>query len=367
MGNSNSQFSSFYLACSSGDIIKVQEMITRIKLKELNRLEPNGSTALHVAATNGYFDIVELLLKHGCSTTTINENGKTAAEECKDERIRHLLESSRTTDDNYEQLHDETPKSKLVYIYENVNDEYKPNLATKIMKLRLTTYLTNQFKLNGASRIDHIINVIRKDASRYNFDYETIALYLKEAEANRASERLLTLWTSAQANTLFCNYIRNSNATEAFFMEILTSLASLEYRAFCGRAYFLNVLNSDELDVYFWACRHRTSLIETRIATPSSKTLDILLQVCKARPKLQNIYTALFIMDIEKPCPTALSIMDLSECPDEKEILIIPGTFFEVVSIEETPTRYDCFDIEITLRNIPVSRSVLLKTINELK
>ncbi|CAF2901651.1 unnamed protein product [Rotaria sp. Silwood2] len=76
MGNSNC---SFYSACYSGHIDTVKKMLTTMKLKEINRIELNGNTTVHVTASNGHFEIIELLLKHGCSTTTTNKDGKTTA------------------------------------------------------------------------------------------------------------------------------------------------------------------------------------------------------------------------------------------------------------------------------------------------
>jgi ankyrin repeat protein len=160
-GNANSKatdipVSSFYLACRSGDIDTVKQILPNMKLKEINQVESNGSTALHVAAWYGHHEIVECLLKHGCSTITVNKYEKTAIQECRHEHIRHLIQSSTAVLDNDEQINDHAPQSKYCKVYQNMENQNKSVVATQIMKLRQRTYLTYQFKTNEPNRTDHI-------------------------------------------------------------------------------------------------------------------------------------------------------------------------------------------------------------------
>jgi ankyrin repeat protein len=154
MGNSNSQetrdslVDNFYLACRSSDVDAVKQILPTMKLKEINRIHSNGNTALHAAASHGHLEIVKLLLKYGCSTTTTNKYGKTAAQECEDERIRQLIQSSGVVTNNDEEMNDHTPKSKWCRLYENIDNQDKSVVATKVMKLRIKTYLTNHFTTN---------------------------------------------------------------------------------------------------------------------------------------------------------------------------------------------------------------------------
>jgi hypothetical protein len=61
-------------------------------------------------------------------------------------------------------------------------------------------------------------------------------------------------------------------------------------------------------------------------------------------------------------------VRSLSCVEGGEEILIVPGTFFEVISIKKSSFIDDESDVTIIeLKNIPVSRDILLKTINELK
>ena len=45
--------SEFYLACRNGDATKVKQLLPQMTIERLDQMEPNGSTALHVASFNG--------------------------------------------------------------------------------------------------------------------------------------------------------------------------------------------------------------------------------------------------------------------------------------------------------------------------
>ena len=59
--------STFYAACANNDVNTVRRKLLSMTLEEVNRIEQNGSTALHVAASNGNLDIVKLLLEKGAA------------------------------------------------------------------------------------------------------------------------------------------------------------------------------------------------------------------------------------------------------------------------------------------------------------
>ncbi|CAF4035808.1 unnamed protein product [Rotaria sp. Silwood2] len=350
MGNSNNQpmrhtsVSIFYLACRS---------------------EPNGSTALHAAAWYGHLEIVELLLKYGCSTTTINKYGKTAAEECSDERIHHVIQSSLVIRDNNEQTNDQVSQLKWWQIYENVNNEDKSVLTTKIMKLCLTTYLINQFKTNDSSRTAHIKKIVFQSYDRNYWRCDSAILsILEKFEKTKDLKYLIILLSQL---TPFFQYIYD-NGDEVFVMELLSSLSEFKRCFFVGHAYRGEILNTAELDIYVWACYHRASFIEMRRLKRANKSREV-AEVYGTRSDIyRDKINTLFIIDFSEPCETAIDNSNFSGTSNEDWILIIPGTFFEVLSVKKASSNDDSSDMAIIeLKNIPVSREILLKAINELK
>ena len=69
----------------------MRELIASKPFSDLNRLEPNGSTALHAASYFGHTDVVRLLLhQHGVMRHRRNRHGVTVYEEVVTNEIRQL-------------------------------------------------------------------------------------------------------------------------------------------------------------------------------------------------------------------------------------------------------------------------------------
>ncbi|CAF0974251.1 unnamed protein product, partial [Didymodactylos carnosus] len=77
-----SNLSDFYVACRNGAVDMVQNHLKTIRIEDMNRLEPNGSTALHAASYNGHTTIVQEILKTDKAIrSTRNRFGFTASDE----------------------------------------------------------------------------------------------------------------------------------------------------------------------------------------------------------------------------------------------------------------------------------------------
>ncbi|CAF1417162.1 unnamed protein product, partial [Rotaria sordida] len=83
--------SPFYNACRNNNIGLVKKYLQKMSLDEINKIEPNGSTALHVAAYRGYEEIVELLLQKGACYTTVNRYNSTPLNEAKTDKIKQMI------------------------------------------------------------------------------------------------------------------------------------------------------------------------------------------------------------------------------------------------------------------------------------
>ena len=87
------KLSELYIACHTGDLDAVEHLLTHLSFYELNRIEPNGSTALHAATFYGHTDIVRRLVQHGAIVRTLrNKYNLTPAQETTNEEIKQLLE-----------------------------------------------------------------------------------------------------------------------------------------------------------------------------------------------------------------------------------------------------------------------------------
>jgi hypothetical protein len=87
-----SAVSEFYLACRNGDLATVQHLLPNMSDEQKNRVEPNGSTALHAATYFGHHTIVKLLLDNHCATWIRNKYGNIPYDEAQDDEMRHLFD-----------------------------------------------------------------------------------------------------------------------------------------------------------------------------------------------------------------------------------------------------------------------------------
>jgi ankyrin repeat protein len=84
--------SAFYFACRNGEISAVEQFLRQLNPDEINKIQPNGSTALHAACYYGHTKIVRMLLDiTGIKRQQKNCFDKTPVEEATNEEIRRML------------------------------------------------------------------------------------------------------------------------------------------------------------------------------------------------------------------------------------------------------------------------------------
>ena len=82
------------IACCNGDQTTVEQLLSKLSLDDINQIEPNDSTSLHVSCYNNHFEIVKYLLDAGASSTILNKYGLRAMDEETSEEIKQLFPSS---------------------------------------------------------------------------------------------------------------------------------------------------------------------------------------------------------------------------------------------------------------------------------
>ena len=95
---SSSECSAFYWACRNNDVETVNNLLKTRTQDEIDRIELNGSTALHAATYHGHADILQLLLDRGADRSLMNKFGFLPFDEAPNNEIRQLF--LRTPDCN---------------------------------------------------------------------------------------------------------------------------------------------------------------------------------------------------------------------------------------------------------------------------
>lgn len=84
--------SEFYLAARNGNVTEVERLLESLWLYDLNKIESNGSTALHAAVHYDHINVVECLIRHKAVHRKLrNAFNRLPAEETENELIKQLL------------------------------------------------------------------------------------------------------------------------------------------------------------------------------------------------------------------------------------------------------------------------------------
>ncbi|XP_047668967.1 oxysterol-binding protein-related protein 2 [Tachysurus fulvidraco] len=78
-------------AARDGDCGVVAQLLSKSRPPDVNCKDSDGDTALHIAASRGYKECVEVLVKSGGSFSTMNKNGHSVLDVTKDDQMRFFL------------------------------------------------------------------------------------------------------------------------------------------------------------------------------------------------------------------------------------------------------------------------------------
>jgi hypothetical protein len=335
--------SDFYWACRNGDMNIVKKMLPNLKSNDINRIESNGSTALHAASYYGHANIVRLLLERGADTTIRNKYEKTAKEEASTDEVHSVFESTvkieEADDDD-----DDMPQSEFVQLYPNAEGMDKSALATRILKARLSTYNAHKYTISAASNLEHLEKKYRKlcEETGHEDNLRMGEEYFKKYRETGDFSHMLQFYTVESP------FYRMIQGDETFLVEMYKHLLQYDKYTFQGRTYrSASFSREDDLQVYQWALAHPRSLLEMRKMIPTTQSFQFLQSTLGQRPFLE--------IDFAEQCFTAIDTNSWSEYPDEEEILVLSGTFFEVTQIRETN---DGLTI-ISLKNVAADKKAL--------
>lgn len=127
-------------------------------------------------------------------------------------------------------------------------------------------------------------------------------------------------------------------------------------------------MTNESIDAYRWAANDKGRIIEIKTMTSTSLLKKVAVEFALKKTSVDGIRThrVLCCLTFPKICYTAIDlniIAPLSAYPHEKEILLLPGTLFEVREVSKDP---DSGWFMIQLENIPVPYQVLKKALKEL-
>jgi hypothetical protein len=388
--------SDFYHLCKDGKIDEIRQILdneTSPPIEELNRLQPNGSTALHVATYYDHLEIVKLLFEHNCPQNILNLYGNIAYDEAKSIKMKQLFMRPNSTDRFHEINTAETismffPKGNIesinvsqkvnyVHLFRTESEiiEYPLKQQTIAMWLNFYNWFfrifrtftePNDFHIDTFDLINHpnfqeFLQESFSDPVKYT---KTMKL-VNEAKRRNSIEPLITLYTSENAGFYrpFNQLLRQSSSNtelnehlcDRFIIEFYIRHQELRQRAFTGIVYRGATIATDDLPIYYHALDIQPpGVLGFKSFTSASKDPLIALKYLLRTPSNENEKYVLFIFEIMEVSSTIFGVDDISEYPHEQEVIILPGNLFIVVNIEE---HVQPPIIKIYLRhvNIPIS------------
>ncbi|CAF1114349.1 unnamed protein product [Rotaria sordida] len=294
-----------------------------MSLEEINKLEPNGSTALHVAAYRGHEEIVQLLLQKDACYTTVNKYNCTPLDEAKTDRIKQMIRRRM---------------NKTRFISESIEwilQTDKADFQAHQYWTKLETYGRDpQFH----KLIDYIKrNYLEKDLKSIE-DIDTIIRYFNIAIDKRDPVYLLQAYTAETGfySTLNVhltqirleNLTNNENLSQAYYIGIIARHPKFETFSYTGEAYRGMMITNNDLKQYEIGTR-----ILTKTFSSSSKRLNIALGFLDDKRHTDDRLSTICTYEIRNQ-RTALDIQDISLFQYEEEVLILPYSAFKIIDIQ---------------------------------
>lgn len=363
--------SEIYEACRQGDTDLVQVLIqSSPDDADINRLESNGSTALHVACSHGFRDIVRLLLNDSrVDRHRRNEDGRSAYEVASSEEIRQLFHRPSTQSNPFSTTEDIPNLFTVLNSADSTDPRYidaypsaapiSTDLHSKVLgcyfgrwpdfadgikrlfgqdpdKKKFDNWLKDlQYHLEHCLIDEYLEQNLEPNYSTYSKAYQCI----KAFEKNNEVEYLFKLYTLDKS---ICQYFAtNTERTNYLHAPISFALHQFSNRAYRGTCFRGLTMKRTEFEKYQHAFFHEQNYI--RLNTFCSTSLDqSVAQMFGDSGETNDTVKVIMCFHIEKKCPT---ILQLFACPprlkclsyyeEEQEILILLGTVFSIITIEQ--------------------------------
>lgn len=332
----SSNTSPFYNACRANDISTVEQYLKSMSLEEVDQLEPNGSTALHVAAYQGHEKIVELLLNKGATCSIKNKYDATPLDEAKSNKIKQLIKRRMN--------HTRFISDSVEWILKTDNADYQAHEYLKTLEsygkhprfYEYITYIKQNFLEKDLRDIDGI---------------DTIKEYFDQAINEKDPIYLLIAYTAETdfystlnvylAQMRLENLTAKENLKLAYYIGIIARHPNFNTLSYIGVTYRGMMVTDDDIEQYTKVAR-----ILTKTFSSSSKESNVALRFMKNDSTTRNRSSTLCIYEIRNP-RTALDIRDISMFPDEEEVLILPYSAFKIKETKTNPNGSPRYEINL--------------------
>ncbi|CAF1367511.1 unnamed protein product [Didymodactylos carnosus] len=377
--------STFYLACKNNNIDELQTHLKTISVEDLNKIESNGSTALHVACYYGHEEIVKLLLEAGACRTILNIYNCTPYQEAKTDNIKELFNRITNNDNDsrfvansgiMEWIRIDEQAAKRANDFRNGLAVHKKssNFLTYISEFifgnpittKLLAYTSEKLNINDQNAINWFINqaMEKNDYVYFIKAYTAETKFYRRINSDLAClsdneyKASMKKYLSSISRTLFeSNYDKGafsdqrirwtSDATLIFTGALLHDTELRNQCYFKGTTYRGMQITIDELEQY-----KINTCILTKSFLSSSKNIKTAIcfaygdKILRQKPDGELIKYPILCKYIFNTPEYAFDISKYSEYPQEDEVLILPFSSFRINKNEQNSTN-DMIELEL--------------------
>jgi hypothetical protein len=304
--------------------------------EEINQMEPNGSTALHVAAYRGYENIVELLLEKGACLTTKNKYNLTPFDEAKNDQIKQMIRRRR---------HDARFISESVeWILPTGDADFQAHEYSEKLEgygkdphfYRLITYIKQNYLEKDLQDIDDI-DEIQKYFDKAIKKQDPVYL-LKAYTADTGFYSTLNVHL---AQLQLENLTAKENLSRAYYIGIIAYHPKFETLSHTGNVFRGMMITSNDLKQY-----QRGTRILTKTFSSTSKQRNVALRFFVDNRDANDRLSTLCTYEIRNR-RTALDIEHISVFPDEEEVLILPYSAFKIIDVKQNKDNSPSIEIKL--------------------
>jgi hypothetical protein len=328
----SSAASDFYYACRNGLTDVVKQQLPNMTIEEVDRVQANGSTALHAASYYGHIEIVKLLLEKGASRSIQNNHKCLPYDEAKKEEIKKLFIRPLNRFSNDESGHINWMKCDVAA--EQLAKDYRFRhtgfgWTSKNIEHRMK-YIKDEMSHTEQQRIRAFLNQVKHDPK------SLLRAYTVESD----------FYVKLNKDLATRHFDQGTNFGLTYFIDFFYNHPEFQSLSFKGKVYRGMTVTHDDLKEY-----SAGNKIMNKAFLSTTTDRHTAEQFAKKEANNRQTQDGNYVK-LSSLCSfeiinhrTGLNIESLSEYQHEKEVLIGPYTAFLIIAVRRIASNYAEIDL----------------------
>ena len=340
----------------------MESKLSHISNDKQDKFVSNNDTPSHVGVRNTNDYTVQLVSESVCcsrqtddSDVIIDEKAASTSEcltprRFRDRFINEDVNIFQEMVMSAQDIIDETPNG-WIDGYQRIETEERVNTISKIIRAQMMRYCIRKLQVID-TKLDVQVLIRNTTNCEIGHKMEIVNELFQKFKNTDNIDYLLRAYT---LDSPF--YCALQNREDSFTILIYKNISVLKDRAYQGTSYRGLSMTEKDIEAYRWAERRKNSIIEIRTISSTSIDPEIANVFCQRDLLSSQSRSVICIYHFPIECQTALKLYEIPEkrlspisfFSEEHEVLLLPGTLFEVEGVDQTDDTY-----KIKLVNIQV-------------